>query len=599
MSLVLFANLNANNKVAIALRLFATTDLNLLESGLGQFDQTKSIASFEIGDSFDVADFDVARGARQTSMICNWLFNQPTNRLHWLVLLVVCQSSMTSFDSNVWGQGDDYYLDDPSASERSTIRQAINPATRRRSASSNAENRQVQLASDAQPFEEDIIAMPDVGADLVPSSEYQNSSGQRIVYGSTDPSVSDCGSSCGYGGCDDIDCGFSICNPGCGGTRPCLTFINPIVDPAGFTCSLVSRMQFRVASANFWTTSSTIPVLATSDTDVTLGTNGVALLTTDLEPGDSTSILYGGARLLSDSKAGVRADLTYWVDDCSERGLWLRLYNSGDHNMNASFDSQTNSILARPFNSITTGTLTPSTNLLTFPNERRGTLDISLRSVIQGGDLILRKRLSEDDLIRNDFLWGYQQVRFAEDLLIESTSTVLPTRTDSLPVGTKLELNDRFATANQFNGGQIGFMRSAHDGCWYFDGMAKVGFGQMNRTVQIEGFSQSTVPGSQANDSTDGLLARRSNNGVFEDRTFVFVPELSLSAAYLLTDSLHFTVGYTYLRLPKVTRVGDAIDSDLAVNLNSPLTGQVRPEFNFLESNANVHSLDLGLMYRY
>jgi hypothetical protein len=190
---------------------------------------------------------------------------------------------------------------------------------------------------------------------------------------------------------------------------------------------------------------------------------------------------------------------------------------------------------------------------------------------------MMRKRIYEDDLVRSDFLWGYQQVRFSESLEFNTRISTAP----------GLATVEYFSAANQFNGGQIGYLRSAHDGCWYFDGFAKIGFGKINRHVYID------------DSNTGGLLANQQTNvGTYGNDTFVLVPEIGVSAAYLLTKNLHFTVGYSFLRLPKVTRVESALDQGLVVDTRNP-PQVLRPGFTFAEKNFDVHMLDLGLQLSY
>ncbi len=75
----------------------------------------------------------------------------------------------------------------------------------------------------------------------------------------------------------------------------------------------------------------------------------------------------------------------------------------------------------------------------------------------------------------------------------------------------------------------------------------------MERNVDIVGSSAVSI-GTDVTRRDQGLHARSTNIGSYQDDTFVMVPEVGLTIGYRLTKQLDFTVGYNLLRLPKVTR---------------------------------------------
>ena len=130
--------------------------------------------------------------------------------------------------------------------------------------------------------------------------------------------------------------------------------------------------------------------------------------------------------------------------------------------------------------------------------------------------------------------------------------------------------------------------------------MFKLGLGNMNRYVGIDGDQRITVGSPPVTSVSDqGLLARATNNGMYQFDTFVVSPEANVTLGYRLTRRLEATVGYNYLLLPKVARADDQIDPNSASNLSDPLTGAARPLFQFTETNLGLHSLNYGLQYRY
>jgi hypothetical protein len=126
-----------------------------------------------------------------------------------------------------------------------------------------------------------------------------------------------------------------------------------------------------------------------------------------------------------------------------------------------------------------------------------------------------------------------------------------------------------------------------------------LGLGNLERNVTISGFQSISVPGTSPSISDQGLLARSTNNGVYQSNTFVISPEVNVTLGYRLTKNLDATVGYGYLGLPKVVRAADQIDPQMASNLSNPLTGAARPSFTLKEDDFSLHSLSYGLQYRY
>jgi len=85
--------------------------------------------------------------------------------------------------------------------------------------------------------------------------------------------------------------------------------------------------------------------------------------------------------------------------------------------------------------------------------------------------------LTRDSLGRWDWLMGYQTARLSESLTIDSARNS----------GPQIELRDSFHVKNQFHGATFGFSGDVREGNWYFGGMFKLGLGNMQREVNIQG----------------------------------------------------------------------------------------------------------------
>jgi hypothetical protein len=391
-----------------------------------------------------------------------------------------------------------------------------------------------------------------------------------------------CGSSFGFADMGNGRTGFYLpwCMPSCCDANSC-----------GSPLAMLSRRVYlRAEAAWFWSSGQNLPALiTTSDADplpppADAGT---------FEGDDDTRSLFGGNEVGKDSTNGLRGEFGLWLDDCQSRGAVIRMFDAGDNDVGFRTNNTENAFFALFFRQADPGpALEPTTVVLAYPALSTGSVDANLSSTAYGGDILYRSLICQDDLGRWDWLVGYQTARLQESLDIVSR-----TRDESAP-NPVLEQEDHFRARSQFHGGALGLQGQVRDGCWYFGGLCKFGIGNMERQVDIFGSSRTTV-GTSVSTQNQGLLARRTNSGTTTNDTFVIVPELGLTAGYRLTGCLDFTVGYSLLRLPKVHRVSDTLDDDLASNLSDPLTGATRPSFIFRESNFSLHSLNLGLQWSY
>jgi hypothetical protein len=375
--------------------------------------------------------------------------------------------------------------------------------------------------------------------------------------------------------CDSVG---ACCDRGC----------NP--HPLDFLGLVLRRSQLRIEAVTFWPEGQDLPQLVTTRRPA----NNPA--TDGLIGGADTIPLFGGREVLGESVQGVRGEFGTFFDDCQSSGILLRFFDAGSNS--ESYTSTTGEpVVMRPF--FSTEDNAQSTIAINYPNSTSGTLDAGISSELYGGDLLFRKLICSDCDGKLEFLAGYQTARLADELTISSTTTAL-TNTPA-PTGTVSTLMDHFQTTNRFNGMALGLSGLLRDRCWSLAGMVKLGFGNQERAVQINGSSTITVPGNPptSQSSSEGLLARGTNNGNYVDDTFVVTPEVNLSLGYRFTRNLEATFGYTYLGLPKVARVADQLDPRLEANLRNPLTGDLRPSFALDQTNFSLHSLNYGLQWKY
>ncbi len=355
--------------------------------------------------------------------------------------------------------------------------------------------------------------------------------------------------------------------------------------------NVFGRMQIRVEAATFWPKGQNLPQLVTTrrpaSNPATDGLIGSA----------DTVNLFGGSEVLGNSTQGIRGELGSYFDDCGSHGFLLRFFDVGSNSLTYNSTPTSEPVVMRPF--FSTANNAQSTIAINYPDSTSGSLNANISSDVYGGDILFRKLIMKDCATKLEFLAGYQTAKLADSLLIDSTTTAL-TNTPA-PAGTISQLRDQFMTTNRFNGMALGLNGILRERCWSLSGMVKLGLGNMERSVDIRGSSMITVPGNpgSTNTTANGLHARNTNDGNYVSSTFVVTPETNLTLGYRITRGLEATVGYSYLGLPKVARVADQLDPQLASNLSNPPSGASTPSFSLRESNFSLHSLDYGLQWRY
>lgn len=338
------------------------------------------------------------------------------------------------------------------------------------------------------------------------------------------------------------------------------------------------NLSVRMEAATFWRDDAAIPALVRT---------GATAAATDL---------FGGTVGMDDTTQGYRGEVAwrFGKDICTS--VQVRFFDAGAQSL--TFDSLgTNATIpsiVRPYVNIP-GASQASISVRE-PALSSGDVLAHATSDFFGGDILLKQIAYRTRFSKLDLLLGYQTASLSENIFVHSTTNTPP----SPGQAQTLELRDRFDTNSRFHGGVIGFSGIAYGPKWSVSSMAKLGMGNMERYVGIDGFQRiSTGTPPVSNATAQGLHARATNIGTYHFDTFVVSPEVNLTLGYRLTRRLEATVGYDYLLLPKVARAAEQFDPELAVNLTNPLTGDPRPRFTFRESDLGIHSLNYGLQYRY
>lgn len=200
---------------------------------------------------------------------------------------------------------------------------------------------------------------------------------------------------------------------------------------------------------------------------------------------------------------------------------------------------------------------------------------------------------------RTDVFFGVRWAQLNENLGISEDLT----ETGDFPQTTFL-VNDGFGTSNEFVGGELGYVWEWQHQRWSLELLSKLAIGNTRQHVMITGgTTRDQNDGGGAETRSGGLLALDSNIGNYERDQFSVLPEVGVTAGYLLTDRLRFTVGYTLLYWSRVVRPGDQIDLEVNPTL-LPFSDAdpglpARPQFVFRDTDFWGQGVNFGVDYRY
>ena len=322
----------------------------------------------------------------------------------------------------------------------------------------------------------------------------------------------------------------------------------------------------------WWRSGSQLPPLVTTSPVGTSAQDAGVL-------GAGASVIYGDQVVGDQARPGGRLNFGWWADPQQTRGWVARAFFL--ETSVATFDASQADfpILARPFLDVS-GNPDENALLVAFP-PNQGNIHVRSESEVLGGDALWRQMIYISPRSRVDLLLGYQFAHLNESLAIDSVTN---------PGIAQFRVLDSFSTTNEFHGGALGLQFVYDRPGVRLDLLGKVGLGNMHQTVLLDG---------NTNGAPNGLLVQATNRGLYSRNEFTAIPEFGATLSWCLSDSIEFSLGYSFLFFPSVVQAQHAIDPDLAVNLSVPLVGASRPEFDFQDGNYWVQGLNLGFAWRY
>jgi len=315
----------------------------------------------------------------------------------------------------------------------------------------------------------------------------------------------------------------------------------------------------------------------------------------------STEVLFGDDQFGDDMNTGGRATLGVWLDRSKTAGIGNRFTAlSGDtESFDATSDGST--VLARPFYNALLGIEDSFLIGFTDPVDgpiTNGRVISQFDNEFLMNEVFLRTMLERDRNKRVDLLLGYHFLRLDNYFSINSFNTA----TDPVLNGTTFSLFDRFDTENEFHGGQVGIDGSYSRGRWSLDYLAKLSFGQMRQTSEIDG-GLTIVPGGVGPGvaTVGGLFAQPTNIGTRTRYEEVFIPEFNLGLTYYARPNLSFGMSYNYMWISSVILSGDQIDRQVNPSQfgGGPLIGPARPEFEFNDTSYWLMGMNFTMQYNY
>ncbi|MEL7336308.1 MAG: BBP7 family outer membrane beta-barrel protein, partial [Planctomycetota bacterium] len=218
-----------------------------------------------------------------------------------------------------------------------------------------------------------------------------------------------------------------------------------------------------------------------------------------------------------------------------------------------------------------------------------GTLTIDNDFEAYGAELYLKKAFVRTSGASVDLIGGFSHFSVNDGLsFVDETFTLPAGRTDIF--------YDDFNTENEFYGGQVGISSTIRRNRLTLTSVFKTHMGNMNMRSIIDGRVEESFAGVAGTTTFDNSFYSSGREGVYEDDTFTFIPELNLKLGVQIRRHVNFHVGYSLILFNDVALAGEQINPVLnggAFKTNGAVTGQ--PIYQMQTGSTLLHGLDLGM----
>jgi hypothetical protein len=371
---------------------------------------------------------------------------------------------------------------------------------------------------------------------------------------------------------------------------PCLNAGNLCCDPCG-GCN--SRPRYWVfADYLMWVPQNqSYPPLVTASLNGGTGVLGA--------PG--TVVLFD--RFNDPIRSGMRIGGGFWFHEDGCWGADVNYWFLSTQNQTAAFGNNGDPNIGRPFFDVTDGT--PKAEIVSFAGAVVGTVNVHQTQQIWGFEANLRRKLTSGAWGWLDLQLGYRHFTLNEGLQIDEN--LLAANPAPAPP-THILVDDRFRTANSYNGAQIGLASEWRFAPrWTLNSGVRVSMGVVSQTVDIAGATVIDIPGFGSFAGPGGLLTQPSNIGMRSVNRFAVMPELNLKLGYDITPNLRMYVGYDFMYISSVVRPTGQIDLNVnrfQVFVPPPFgAGAVNPApfpaARFHPQDMWVQGFNAGFQYKY
>lgn len=329
------------------------------------------------------------------------------------------------------------------------------------------------------------------------------------------------------------------------------------------------------------------PLVTTSSVGTSLANAGLLGLA-------STRTLYGGNELGDDSRSGGRFEIGRYFGT-SGLGLSASILFADDVDDQFTADTSTYGILARPYINVAPGEASNDADLLSFPAQYAGSINVQSSTQFAAGDVLVRSMLVSQADRQLEGLIGYTYLQLDDNLSIGDSKRILG-GDSGLAIGTLIDRNDSFEATNRFNGAAFGVQSETSWGLWSLSSMLKLGIGNTSSTVTATGMTRTT--GALPSVQNGGLLVQSSSAGERNYDEFAVSPELRLMLSREMPYGWNVSVGYQFLYLSRVLRAGEQIDPLINLTQLSPggLQGFASPRPQVYYNDLTANAITFGVM---
>lgn len=286
----------------------------------------------------------------------------------------------------------------------------------------------------------------------------------------------------------------------------------------------------------------------------------------------NTIVLIGNESAAYDAFSGGRWLVGWGFSECLAIESTFLVLQEHSQSKSVNSNGQGVPFLFRPIINTDTGNANAGA-IVAIQDNFVGGMTVTSRTQLWGAEANLAGNWVRNSQVSVDGLLGFRFLQVEEDLLIASSSTVIPPfgPVFGIPfngglltgIGDGITTAEKFSTRNQFYGAQAGLRGSAAWGRLDLAGAVKLGLGSVHQTVSILGSTTGTAAGVSTT-VPGAVLAVASNSGTFTHSKFAVLPELNVQVGCRVASWLRAYVGYDFLYVSNVVRPGDQIN--LSVN---------------------------------